>query len=147
MFKDPLKNTFFRTSLSSPEVGINDSKMVFTSNVRCLGKVDAEDQSILHGAAREIFEETGLTISHFAGEFQCFTYTIERTYDGKPVMQTSLQLNFVAKVEGEQQVRLSPEEHQAYVWVAEDEFESLPSTDEMKEVMKNAFTYVKSLKA
>ncbi|KAH8829482.1 NUDIX hydrolase domain-like protein [Flagelloscypha sp. PMI_526] len=109
------------------------------------GKVDEDDVSILHGAAREAVEETSLQVTHFLGEFQSLWYTIERVYDGKPIMQTSLQINLVAKIDGDPDVKLNPEEHQAYVWVAEEEVEPLPSTEEMKQVMKNAFAFVNAL--
>jgi 8-oxo-dGTP pyrophosphatase MutT (NUDIX family) len=121
------------------------SDPIFFLNPVCAGKVDEDDVSILHGAAREAVEETSLQVTHFLGEFQSLWYTIERVYDGKPIMQTSLQINLVAKIDGDPDVKLNPEEHQAYVWVAEEEVEPLPSTEEMKQVMKNAFAFVNAL--
>jgi hypothetical protein len=54
-----------------------------------------------------------------------------------------LQLNFVARVEAFEPVTLNPLEHQTYTWVAEDEVEGLPSSVEMKGVMRNAFEYLR----
>ncbi|KAJ7211329.1 NUDIX hydrolase domain-like protein [Mycena pura] len=107
------------------------------------GKVEAEDETVLHAAVRETFEETGLQVVHFVGEFQPLTYTLERRSDGKPV--TYLQLNFVANTEGPHKVTVNPTEHQAYKWVAEDELEGLPSSEEMKGVIRNAFKYLEGM--
>ncbi|KAJ7319067.1 NUDIX hydrolase domain-like protein [Mycena albidolilacea] len=108
------------------------------------GKVDAEDETVLHAAVRETFEETGLRVVHLAGEFEALSYTTESfSADGKPVVRASLQLNFVARVEAFEPVTLNPLEHQTYTWVAEDEVEDLPSSVEMKGVMRNVFKYLR----
>ncbi|QDS68083.1 hypothetical protein FKW77_009996 [Venturia effusa] len=83
------------------------------------GGCDAEDRSILYSAAREVWEETGLVISHIgpktAGE-QLFT-----TRGGKVVCK----FHFLVEVErtetGELDVRIDPDEHQAFVWATEAE--------------------------
>jgi hypothetical protein len=83
-------------------------------------------------------------VVHLAGEFEALNYTTESlSADGKPVVRASLQLNFVARVEAFEPVTLNPLEHQTYTWVAEDEVEDLPSSVEMKGVMRNAFEYLR----
>jgi 8-oxo-dGTP pyrophosphatase MutT (NUDIX family) len=63
--------------------------------------VDEEDESILHAVARELFEETGLTVTEIVGEFPGFSYNGNKT----------IQLNFAVKVEKSSEVKLNSLEH------------------------------------
>lgn len=80
------------------------------------GACDPEDVSILHGAARELWEEAGLTavrVGPLVGEGYLFA-----TRAGKRVCK----FNFVVEVEeGKREVKLDADEHQAYVWATEEE--------------------------
>lgn len=83
------------------------------------GACDDEDVSILHAAARELWEEAGLQaaqIEGIAGEPFFFPLS-----DGKKVCQ----FNFAVRVKSDSGtppvVRLNPEEHQRSVWATEDE--------------------------
>jgi len=87
------------------------------------GACDAEDESILHGVARELWEESGLVASHIGptiGDAQLFVSTSGR-HVGKFVF-------LVTTVSGEDgkapEVKLSPEEHQNFVWASEEEVKS-----------------------
>jgi 8-oxo-dGTP pyrophosphatase MutT (NUDIX family) len=83
------------------------------------GGCDDEDPSILHGVARELWEEAGLTAARIGprvGESYVFV-----SRSGKVVRK----FNFVVEAErgvGERlDVKLDPEEHQSYVWAGEEE--------------------------
>ena len=83
------------------------------------GAVDDEDSSILHGAARELFEETGLEagqIEKLVGEPHFFTSSrglkiVRFTF--LVVVKTGHGVGLTPK--------LDPKEHQAYVWATEEE--------------------------
>lgn len=81
------------------------------------GAVDLEDESILHGVARELFEETGLVASDIVelvgGSQEFFTRS------GRWIVKFS----FLVDVQGgaEIEVQLDPNEHVKYVWVSEEE--------------------------
>ncbi|KAI8865491.1 hypothetical protein GQ42DRAFT_166038 [Ramicandelaber brevisporus] len=103
------------------------------------GKVEDDDESILHGAARELLEETNLNAIYFTREFEPFTYLIptKRSPGGT---ETHLQLNFVVQTDDVTKLRLNPREHQASAWASLDEIQAdrYPMTSEMKDVVVNA---------
>lgn len=83
------------------------------------GACDDEDESILHGVARELVEETGLAavrIGPVVGRGYSFL-----TRGGRLVRK----LNFVVECDNESGmegwVRLDPREHQGFVWATEEE--------------------------
>lgn len=79
------------------------------------GAVDDEDPSILHGAARELWEEAGLQavrIVGLVGEPRLFTSS-----GGKKVCL----FYFAVDVIGGSEVKLDAKEHQRFVWATEDE--------------------------
>lgn len=83
------------------------------------GGCDEEDQSILHSVAREVWEETGLLVSHIGprvGGDHVFS-----TRSGKLVCK----FHFLVEVEknkvGELDVKVDANEHQAFVWATEEE--------------------------
>lgn len=83
------------------------------------GACDDEDVSILHAAARELWEEAGLQAAQIEGiSGDHFFFTLS---DGKKVCQ----FNFAVRVKADNGtppvVRLNPEEHQRFVWATEDE--------------------------
>lgn len=83
------------------------------------GACDDEDESILHAAARELWEEAGLEAARFettVGE-PCF-FTASK---GKKVCRFSFAVQVKVDGEGSLKVRLDPKEHQRFVWATEDE--------------------------
>ncbi|KAL7625977.1 hypothetical protein AAE478_002746 [Parahypoxylon ruwenzoriense] len=78
------------------------------------GACDHDDESLLHAVARELWEESGLRakfIGSLVGEGLVFF-----TRRGARMCKYS----FMTEVE-EYDVKLDPNEHQAYLWVTEDE--------------------------
>ncbi|KAI3320361.1 NUDIX hydrolase domain-like protein [Xylariaceae sp. AK1471] len=78
------------------------------------GAVDAEDESLLHSVARELWEETGLrarSMIELVGRGETFL-----TRHALRICKYA----FIVDVEA-YDVRLNPNEHQAFVWVTEDE--------------------------
>ncbi|KAI1373014.1 NUDIX hydrolase domain-like protein [Hypoxylon crocopeplum] len=78
------------------------------------GSCDFEDESLLHAAARELWEESGLrakSIVSLVGEGLPF-------FIGKK--RRMCKYSFLIEVEG-YEVELDPNEHQSYLWVTEDE--------------------------
>lgn len=83
------------------------------------GACDDEDPSILHAAARELWEETGLQasrISGLVGEVQVF-----RRRNGAKVGRFGFAVPVAMERDGVLQVRLDPGEHQRFVWATERE--------------------------
>lgn len=81
------------------------------------GAVDLDDESILHGAARELFEETGLVarrIVELVGGPQEFL-----TRRGRWIVKFSFLVD--VQGDGEMAVELDPNEHVQYVWASEEE--------------------------
>lgn len=84
------------------------------------GACDEEDETILHAAVRELWEETGLKAKGFrsqVGEGEDFT-----SRSGKRIRRVV----FVVDVEWEEsgeEVRLDPKEHQNFVWASRREIE------------------------
>jgi 8-oxo-dGTP pyrophosphatase MutT (NUDIX family) len=82
------------------------------------GACDSTDENILHGIAREVFEETGLRVKelrHLVGPG-----------DGHVVFKTGrkgliiCKFTFEVEVESTEVVTLDPNEHQNYLWVTEE---------------------------
>lgn len=96
------------------------------------GAVDAEDPTILHGAARELFEEAGLKAKHIKrtvsegpdaktlGDSGGFAFTTRR---GLVCCGWSFEVE-VDLEEIEKGVTLDPNEHEDYVWASEEEIRS-----------------------
>lgn len=83
------------------------------------GACEDEDESILHAAARELWEEAGLQanrIEGFAGDPFLFTLS-----NGKSVCQFNFAVEVKTDGGGPPEVRLDPAEHQRFVWATEDE--------------------------
>jgi len=110
------------------------------------GACDPEDSNILIGAARELWEESGLQVDAMTG--QAGRPWFFHTRSGKNIVK----YNFVAKAKGDAStgnivVNLS-HEHQDFVWATVDEVKSakqgnkdLPFTSaEQKKVILDAFS-------
>lgn len=89
------------------------------------GGCDDDDASILHGVARELWEEAGLTAARIGPQVGGGHFFISRS--GKRVCKFSFLVD-AREGEGEGagggvglHVRLDPSEHQRYVWATEEE--------------------------
>jgi 8-oxo-dGTP pyrophosphatase MutT (NUDIX family) len=83
------------------------------------GGCDADNESILNGIAREVWEESGLKVSalsHLIGDGQVF-FTRKRQLK-------VCKFTFEVEVESTEEVKLDPDEHQNYLWVTEAECRS-----------------------
>lgn len=109
------------------------------------GHVEDTDPDIWKAVAREVHEETALSINSVKASIESFTYSTEKTImrgeEEIVVQSSSLQLNFVCEIT-EDMFRVNPEEHSDGMWVAEDEVGSLMMTEEMRLVVKNAFRWI-----
>ncbi|KAF5604872.1 NUDIX domain-containing protein [Fusarium pseudocircinatum] len=113
------------------------------------GACDDEDESILSAAARELREEAGLEAKWIGGPVgEPHFFTLD---DGKRVCQ----FNFLVKVDlNSQDVKLSPEEHQRFVWASESEVRERKAgdidleftRDEVQQTVLAAFQYAKDIK-
>lgn len=83
------------------------------------GAVDDEDLSILHAAARELWEETGLQASRIGGPVgdpQFFPRS-----NGDQICRFTFAVNVSSENESALTAELDPKEHQAHVWATEAE--------------------------
>ncbi len=89
---------------------------------------------------REVKEETGLEIKIIM-PFFVFNYQIEKSDE----IRDSTQINFLAKIKGNQKIKLSPE-HQNFAWVSKKELHKYNLSKETKQVIKKAFELIEKLK-
>ena len=83
------------------------------------GACDDEDESILHGLARELWEEAGLKATYVEpplGEPHFFT-----SRSGKRICKFVFVVQVEQGTDGRLDVKLDPEEHQRFVWASQDE--------------------------
>ena len=109
------------------------------------GGCDREDPSILHSAARELWEEAGLTITSIGpqvGEGHIFLTT-----SGKVVCKFHFIVEAEKGADGSMHVKLDPNEHQNHVWATEEEIKARRTgdlelkftTNEQEAVVQEAF--------
>jgi len=124
------------------------------------GAVDDEDASILHGAARELREEAGLTAVHYhsAVTVNAESGSLEHVFTNRTGTVTWCAFIFVAEVRWPEDVSendrsvpvvtLDPNEHQDFVWAMEEEVRdqrmqsgrAIPfTTPEVQGIVLNAF--------
>lgn len=87
------------------------------------GAVDLEDETILHGVAREVWEESGLKVTAIGPQVG----TAEGKTEGYVFTRRGLKFcrfTFEAEVENTEAVRVDPNEHQKLVWATEEECRS-----------------------
>lgn len=93
-------------------------------------------ETLLQGAARELWEEAGLTATKFTA------LVGGPQYDVWYRAELLCKFSFAAEWEGE--VKLDPKEHQAYLWVSEEEFNARKVGDvELKITMKSQTAVIK----
>ncbi|KAL1862687.1 hypothetical protein VTK73DRAFT_6690 [Phialemonium thermophilum] len=97
------------------------------------GAVDDEDANILHSAARELWEEAGLVAVRFRrlvpdsssgdedDEGGASSSAVGHLFTNRDGSRTYCRFSFWVEVESCAEVRLDPNEHQAYVWASEEE--------------------------
>jgi 8-oxo-dGTP pyrophosphatase MutT (NUDIX family) len=83
------------------------------------GGCDKEDPSILHGVARELWEEAGLTAASIGPQVGDGHFFLSRS--GKLICKFSFLVEAEKGAGGKLDVKLDPSEHQNYVWAAEEE--------------------------
>jgi 8-oxo-dGTP diphosphatase len=99
------------------------------------GGAENTDNTLLDTVAREVMEETGLTVTHILGllewvEFQGRSGRFWRKH------------NFLVAAEGE--VKIDPNEHDAWGWYSEEEVVELEiTTPEQRKSIVNAFAKTK----
>ncbi|KAI1162158.1 NUDIX hydrolase domain-like protein [Nemania serpens] len=83
------------------------------------GACDDDDESILHAAARELWEEAGLQATRIGGLVgHPYLFTLG---DGKKVCRFNFAVRVSTQGEPPLAARLDPEEHQRFVWATEGE--------------------------
>ena len=92
------------------------------------GGMDA-GETVLDGAVRELFEETGLKVSKVISTFEGFDYTT-------PKKPKARQFNFRVLVKPGN-IQLS--EHDAYQWITVDDVPSLKTNKVMEDCLFDAF--------
>lgn len=83
------------------------------------GGCDDDDESILHGVARELWEEAGLnaiSIGPLVGNPHLFV-----SRSGKQICKFNFMVDAEKSADGTLQVKLDPDEHQRFVWASEEE--------------------------
>ena len=83
------------------------------------GACDDEDESILHSAARELWEESGLEAARFdgiVGDAHFFAST-----SGRKVCRFSFAVHVKSGGDALPAAKIDPNEHQNCVWATEDE--------------------------
>jgi 8-oxo-dGTP pyrophosphatase MutT (NUDIX family) len=88
------------------------------------GAVDDDDPTILHGAARELIEESGLVakrFTHLVADGQGQHFDLGQAFPNSTKTKLWCRFTFHVEVENCGQVKLDPKEHQDFAWVSEEE--------------------------
>jgi hypothetical protein len=97
---------------------------------------NASDRDVRHTVERETLEETGLIVDRIPGEF-------DELYWNSPRGHKNIQLNYVASVKPDMRIKLNPDEHSDWLWVPEEQIDTLLMTPAMRKVLKDAFLFAK----
>jgi 8-oxo-dGTP pyrophosphatase MutT (NUDIX family) len=117
------------------------------------GGCDKEDPSILHGVARELWEEAGLTAASIGPQVGDGHFIISRS--GKLICKFNFLVDAEKGAGGKLDVKLNPREHQNYVWAAEEEVKARKvgdvelkfTTREQEAVVLEAFRAIREMNA
>ena len=86
------------------------------------GAVDDDDPTILHGAARELAEESVLVATHFNHIVtEGPNHDLGHAFPNSTKTKVWCRFTFQAEVESCDSVKLDPREHQDFAWVSEAE--------------------------
>ncbi|KAH9898958.1 NUDIX hydrolase domain-like protein [Xylariomycetidae sp. FL2044] len=99
------------------------------------------DATVLHAAARELLEESGLAARRILGLVRHDVIDTPRS------KKHILKISFLVEVDDDAEVRLNPNEHEAFLWVGLDEVKARRCGDvklewthkEQEEAIKEAF--------
>lgn len=83
------------------------------------GGCDFEDESILYAVARELWEEAGLKATHIGAPVGDPHLFVSRS--GKQICKLNFVVQAERNVEGRFEAKLSPEEHQQFLWASQKE--------------------------
>ena len=126
------------THISTGVAVVKDGKILMTrrvegdflgGNYELPGGGIDEGETITEGAIREVQEETGLIISKIIATFDGFDYTTDK----KPHVR---QINFI--VETKPGHVILSHEHDDFIWVDENNIDSVKTTDNMRKCVKDA---------
>ena len=112
------------------------------------GACDDEDESILHGLARELWEEAGLKATYIEpplGEPHLFT-----SRSGKRICKFVFVVQVEQGAEGHLDVELDPEEHRQFLWASQDEVKAKKvgdvelefTTQDLENTVRQSFGYI-----
>jgi 8-oxo-dGTP pyrophosphatase MutT (NUDIX family) len=88
------------------------------------GSLEPEDQTLLDGVAREVFEETGLHVSHIRDLVRVDEWVERKSLGVAGKWSFVVDVHEAADTVGwEEKVRLDPREHMRWLWVSEEEIE------------------------
>jgi len=90
-------------------------------------------ETIIKTVERELKEETGLDVSVIKP-----LNTLNYTWESESEIKDATQINFLTKLTGEPNVKLS-DEHQNFAWIKPNEVDNYDLSLEMKEAGKEAF--------
>jgi 8-oxo-dGTP pyrophosphatase MutT (NUDIX family) len=102
------------------------------------GSLEASDQTLLDGVAREVFEETGFHVRKIRDLVRVDAWTVHKRGSDHRVAKFTFVVDVhesADTLDWEEKVRLSPEEHMKWLWVTGEEIRE--SARVMKQAREN----------
>ncbi|KAG2417498.1 hypothetical protein HFD88_008717 [Aspergillus terreus] len=118
----------------TPPFGASITACLLSANSTTGG--DASDRDVRHTVERETLEETGLIVDRIPGEF-------DELYWNSRHGHKNIQLNYVASIKPDMRIKLNSDEHSDWLWVPEEQIDTLLMTPAMRKVLKGAFLFAK----